>query len=127
MRLCVKNGFTLVEVVVAFAIISLAGAVVFSVYKNSALHLQRSQAKQAALLRAQSLIAETGVTRPLKPGRWRGADDSMAWTLSVASYDAAMGQKAAVPAYWVNARVKAGRWQPVELELVTLRLAPEQP
>lgn len=80
-----RRGFTLVEVVVAFALLALALAIVLGTLSNAARQVRWSDEAGRAALHAQSLLDDTGVAETLVPGRREGTfeDGRYRWTLDV--------------------------------------------
>lgn len=77
-------GFTLIEVLAAIALLAIAFAVSLGALGKSAQNAARSAALDTAVERAQTLLAEQGLTAPLKPETLSGRfDDGMAWTLKI--------------------------------------------
>ena len=78
------NGFTLIEVLAAIALLAIAFAVGLGALGKSAQNAARSAALDTAVEHAQSLLAEQGLVTPLKDeslsGRFR---DGMHWTLKI--------------------------------------------
>lgn len=61
-----EQGFTLVEVLVAFAIVSVSLGILLSAFSNASTALDGMEARRAAILIAQSRLAGA---RPENPGR----------------------------------------------------------
>lgn len=89
MRLCQigkrnTKGFTLIEVLVAFSILSLTLAALFSLFSTSTRNTQVGDEYSYAVLLAESKLAELGITEPLRPGFTRGRfDGSFQWEMRV--------------------------------------------
>jgi general secretion pathway protein I len=78
------NGFTLIEVLAAIALLAIAFAVGLGALGKAAQNAGRSAALATAVERAQSLLAEQGLTAPLRNETLSGHfDDGMRWTLKV--------------------------------------------
>ena len=82
------RGFTLVEVIVAFAVLALALAIVLGTLSNASRQVRWSDDAGRAALHAQSLLDDTGVAETLVPGRSKGMfeDGRYRWTLEVAPW-----------------------------------------
>ncbi len=94
-----ERGFTLVELLVSLAILSIALAVLFAAISSSLDRTRKDRDASAAALLVQSLLARAGSEQPLRLGetagvysngfRWRlserpygNSDDAKAWNLS---------------------------------------------
>ena len=120
-------GFTLLEVLVAFAVLSVALAVLFQVFAQGFGGVQRAEGVTGALLRAESRLAEIGRTRPLEAGEDSGDfGDGYRWHTVIRAHgeDTAPPNAPLLRAFEVLVRIdwRGARGQGVELR--TLRLAP---
>ncbi|AKC88050.1 type II secretion system protein XpsI [Pseudoxanthomonas suwonensis] len=81
-------GFTLLEVIVAFALLALALTLLLGTLSGAARQVRHSEAISRASLHAQSLLAQAGVGEALEPGRREGTFDKgvYRWTLEIAPY-----------------------------------------
>jgi len=78
------RGFTLIEVLVAFSILSLTLAAVFALLSSGTRSTHISDEYSKAVVLAESKVAELGITEPLRPGTLRGRfDSSYQWELHV--------------------------------------------
>lgn len=83
-----QRGYTLIEVIVAFAILALALTLLLGTLSGGARQVRwAADAGRAALL-AQSLLDQTGVGEVLQPGRRDGEleDGRYRWSMEVAPY-----------------------------------------
>lgn len=122
------RGFTLLEVLVAFAILTVALGGLLLAFSDGLRMAQRSVAVSNATLQAQSLMEEVGKTIPVRPGRVTGTlDDGSRWQVTVAPFDTGESGAAAVVrslfAFRVDVTIEwdGGR----SLTLSSLRLAPD--
>lgn len=83
-----QRGFTLIEVIVAFAVLALALAIVLGTLSNASRQVRWSDDAGRAALHAQSLLDDTGIAEALVPGRSEGTfdDGRYRWTLDVAPW-----------------------------------------
>ena len=81
-------GYTLIEVIVAFAILALALALLLGTLSGAARQVRWSDEAGRAALHAQSLLDQTGVGQSLQPGHSAGTFEQgrYRWTLDVAPY-----------------------------------------
>lgn len=88
------RGFTLIEVIVAFAVLALALAIVLGTLSNASRQVRWSDDAGRAALHAQSLLDDTGVAETLVPGRSDGVfeDGRYRWTLDVAPWREPLAQ-----------------------------------
>lgn len=79
-----QRGFTLIEVMAAFAIFALLFAVTLQILSTSVTNTRRSADFTQAALWAQSVFSAAGVEEMLEPGRSAGRfDERFTWTLEV--------------------------------------------
>lgn len=82
------EGFSLIEVLVALAILSLAFAVLISAISRGLEASRRSEAEAGAAQVAQNLLATLGITDTVKLGDTRGTDsDRYSWRIHVEPFD----------------------------------------
>lgn len=83
-----QAGYTLIEVLVAFAVLALALTLLLGTLSGATRQVRWSADAGRAALHAQSLLAQTGVGEALQPGRSEGEFDNgrYRWTLEVAPY-----------------------------------------
>lgn len=78
------KGFTLIEVLIAFAILALTFASVFRAFSSSFEQERRAEQAVARALEARSILEEFGESRPLEPGEEQGELSSgETWTATV--------------------------------------------
>ena len=79
------RGYTLIEVIVAFALLALALTVLLGSLSNGARQVHWADGAGRATLYAQSLLDQAGVGEPLKAGSRDGTfeDGRYRWTMSV--------------------------------------------
>lgn len=82
------RGFTLLEVLVAFALLGLALTLLLGAISGAARQVRNSADASRASLYAQSLLADAGVGEPLEPGEREGSfeDGRYRWVLRVQEY-----------------------------------------
>jgi general secretion pathway protein I len=82
-----EDGFTLAEIIVAFAILSLALLAIFQSYGLVARSTVANERERAALAVAQSLLATTGLVETVMLGKEEGlTSDGVAWSRTVTPY-----------------------------------------
>jgi len=78
------RGFTLIELVAAFAIFAIGVAIALSIASNALGMAKRSSEYTRAALHAQSVLDELGVGEPLEAGGDSGEfDDGYRWELTI--------------------------------------------
>lgn len=78
-----NSGFSLLEVLVAFAILALSLGVLMQIFSGSLRNTARSRDQAQATALAQSLLASAGIEAPLVAGESSGnIDDRFRWTLA---------------------------------------------
>lgn len=82
------HGFTLLEVLVAFALLALSLTLLLGTLSGAARQVAEADQRTRAVLLAQSLMAGLGVEEPLQEGAREGRWENSAyrWTLQVAPY-----------------------------------------
>ena len=83
-----ERGFSLLEVLVAFVILSLVATALFNLFGGALRNASASEEWSRALLVAQSRLAEAANVQPLKEGTTGGTepDGRIAWQAVVAPY-----------------------------------------
>lgn len=130
-----QRGYSLIEVIVAFALLASALTVLLGALTGAARQVRDSADAGRAALHAQSLLAQVGVGVPLKPGSESGEfdDGRYRWGLEIARWvdpgrapDAAL-DPAAPTMLEVRLGVEWGEGGPRERLLIrTLRLVPTE-
>jgi general secretion pathway protein I len=82
------RGYTLIEVIVAFALLALALTLLLGTLSNSARQVHWADGAGRATLHAQSLLDQVGVGEPLQAGTRSGSfeDERYRWTLQIRPY-----------------------------------------
>jgi general secretion pathway protein I len=121
-----QSGFTLVEVLVALAIVAIAFVVALGIFTGGLTRLDHDHNVQYALLVAQSELARVGEDIPLQdreiddPGDSQG-EDGFRWHIAIAPYGGGpgglFGHRVVVTVGWSEG------WQKREVRLDTVRLA----
>ncbi len=132
-----RQGFTLIEVVVALVIFGLAFAVLARIVQTGILQSGRAEAMTTATLLARSQLARIGADVPIAPGELDGdAGDGFRWRIVIrpaALEDDQAGaadqpQRPAILPYQVAVTIAWGGGGPAEtLTLTSLRLAAAEP
>jgi prepilin-type N-terminal cleavage/methylation domain-containing protein len=121
-----QAGFTLIEVLVALAILGVALPVLLAAFGDTLRRTREDEAHMTAASYAQSLLAAAGTEKPLEIGETSGDfGPGYRWRLSVTPYEE-LGRAGAwsVNAYLVTATVS---WNNTHsLALKTLRFAPKE-
>lgn len=125
------RGFSLLEVLVAFIILSLALSVLMRIFSGGLGNIGAAEHYSRAVAIAESQLAAAGVESPLTEGEYTGeAENGYTWRTSMQRYDAGTqpleGVVLPVDLYRVEVTVN---WDntatiPRTLRLVTLRVAP---
>jgi general secretion pathway protein I len=127
-----QRGYSLIEVIVAFALLALALTLLLGTLSGAARQVRWSSDAGRAALHAQSLLDQVGVGEPLAPGQRDGEFDGgrYRWTLSTTRWtDPALPPErvvdpAAPELFELQLSVQWGDGKPGEkLQLRTLRLA----
>jgi len=89
-----RRGFSLIEILVAFAILALSFVAISQAFSGGLRMLSASGSYAGALRVAESRLAEAGRLSPLAPGVTEGKSGIYTWRLEVAPYD---GSDAGLP------------------------------
>jgi prepilin-type N-terminal cleavage/methylation domain-containing protein len=119
-----ESGFTLVEVLVAFAILSIVLLTLFSGLSTALRGDRRAEFTRSALRLATAELETAGIGNPLTPGVTNGRfENGMEWRLSVRPYAFANN---VTPAYWVEIIVRppSGSSRPSFASMLAEHLAP---
>lgn len=82
-----QAGFTLIEVLVAFAILSMALGGLYHVFATDLDVVGRTENRGRALLVAQSVMAGVGADTPLEAGRYKGSGaHEVTWKIEISPY-----------------------------------------
>jgi general secretion pathway protein I len=121
------EGFTLIEVIVALAILSIGLSVLLGLISGGLLQTASAERIAEAGSLAQSLMAEVGADLPIKPGEREGQFSSgYRWRLKMLQYgDAKEQEEWPVGLYVISTEIN---WEDGarqrSLELTTLRVGP---
>ncbi len=84
-----SKGFTLIEVLVAFVILTTTMTVIYAIFANGLNSLNLSSDFTRAALLAESQLAGVGVLTPLQAGEQQGRfDDRYGWDLQISAVTA---------------------------------------
>jgi general secretion pathway protein I len=129
-----RGGFTLIEALVAFAILALVMAQLLAAASGAATNESRADFLLRASRLGQSQLDALGLETPIAPGETTGRyDDGLLWSLVVAPGRAVATQTGALVAASYSARLTIRRPTPPgakteSLVLTTLKLvAPASP
>jgi general secretion pathway protein I len=125
-----QRGFTLIEVVVAFALLALALTFLLASLSGATRQIRIASDSSRATLHAQSLLAQAGVGETLQPGRRQGTFDAgrYRWVLEIAPYVDPLGSPSplsnpsaprlmqlTLAMEWGDGRGQQMRWQTLRL------------
>ena len=124
------RGYTLIEVIVAFALLALALTLLLGSLTNAARQVHWADGAGRATLYAQSLLSQAGVGAPLQAGSRSGdfEHERYHWTMDVRPYVTPGAVKPAVTAdgaqlFKVDLQIEWGPSPAQHLQLQTLRLS----
>ena len=88
MTACAQRGYTLLEVLVAFALLALGLGLLLAILSGGVRQVARASESTQATLYAESLLDTLGADRRLQPGRSQGAFENgrYGWTLEIAPF-----------------------------------------
>ncbi|AYO94504.1 MULTISPECIES: type II secretion system protein XpsI [Xanthomonas] len=84
-----QRGYTLIEVIVAFALLALALTLLLGSLSGAARQVRAADESTRATLHAQSLLAVQGIDKPLQPEQQQGTFENghFRWSMDVRPYD----------------------------------------
>ncbi|MFO1353066.1 MAG: type II secretion system protein [Gammaproteobacteria bacterium] len=127
-----EGGFSLLEVLVAFSILSITLGVVLQVFGTGLRSTALAEEYTQAALRAESVLAAIGVEKPLKAGTEQGEiNDRYSWRATISEYhderaDAKQDEAKFTPYQVVVEVVWQGGGKERSVVLETLRLASKE-
>ncbi|TNC15851.1 type II secretion system protein [Methylobacterium terricola] len=103
-----EDGFTTVEVLVAFGIAAAATVMAFQIAGTAAGAVRRIEASRVAADEAEGVVLRRLADGPLRPGLLQGTfSDGTPWTLSIADLRPVLGLGRVPPPLW-QVRVSRG-------------------
>lgn len=122
-----SRGFTLIEVMVAFAIFALTVGAVFEVFAGATRRAERATGTEQLWLTAQSVLSELRVRAAPWPSEDHGNDSTgQSWTVAVVPFDAGTNPESQWRAYLVSVRVESAATKR-EVTLKSVELARAAP
>ena len=117
-----QQGFTLIEVVVAFAILALSLGALYESFGGSLKRGASARRQELATLRAESLLSEFRGSGGLLPQEKTGRDDELgfSWRITVKPYPADLSEHSPLTAEQVEVEVTGGGKRSVVLRSVEL-------
>ncbi len=89
-----QQGFTLIEILVAFMVLTLALTVIFRIFSGGLRNVELSSNYTQAVLVAESQLAATGITAPLETGESSGEwGERFQWQRIIETYLPRDGEK----------------------------------
>lgn len=126
-----NRGMTLIEVLVAFVVLSLTMAVIMQIFSGGMRNARMAESYSRAVFLAESRLAAAGIERPLAAGEDSGqVGRELRWQVIVTPVeDDGASDRQMMPARLYQVRARVG-WSEDggerQIELVSLRLGPRQ-
>jgi len=118
-----QRGFTLIEVVVAFAILALSLGALYESFGGSLRRASTASKRELAALRAESLLAEFRGSGGLAPQPRSGRDsEGHEWRITSKPYPAELAERSAWSAETVTVEVSWGTSAERSVKLETVEL-----
>ena len=118
-----EQGFTLIEVIVAFAIFALSIGAIFEVFHDAVHTSERVRERDLAWLTAQSLLSQLRIEQAPWPSEQRGVSGPFRWWIDVQPYSLEVDKRASWSAYWVEVHVVPFHSSAPAIELDSFELA----
>ena len=127
----VNRGMTLIEVLVAFVILSLAMGVIMQIFSGGMRNARLAEGYSRAVFLAESRLAAVGLEQPLVAGEVSGqVNPDLRWRVTINPFDdGGVAEQLVMPVRLYQVRVRVswsdeGRQR--QIELGSLRLGPRQ-
>ena len=121
-----QSGYSLIEVLVAFVILSLTLGIMFRVFSAGLRNIDTASDYTEAVVIAESKLASPGVIEPLAAGQQEGtAAERYGWIRTISPFDSRPGQLSdpAVMAYRIDVSVRWSKFGAErKVQLSTIRL-----
>ena len=120
-----QRGFTLIEVVVAFAVFALSVGAIYEAFAGATRRGMQARDRELHLLTAQSVLAELRTRAAPWPTEENGNSSSSGqqWQIRVARFDAHTDENSAWKAYEVTVVVGSARSRSRDVTLKSIELA----
>ena len=119
------RGFTLIEVMIAFAILGLSLSSLYGVFAGSLSRMRRDAQLAEGTLLAQSLLSRAGLEFPALQESYQGEWEGYNYQLTQHWMDTSDNSARTPQLLRVTARVRRGSGSgPVDIELATIKLVP---
>lgn len=128
-----QSGFSLLEILVAFGVLSLCLGVLLRIFAGGGQIARTADEYYRAILTAESMLNGLGTEIPLKPGITEGElEGNYHWSFNVTPYSVDQNllgdQQLGFMPYWVELTVEwGGEEDPRAFNLSTLRLIQDKP
>jgi general secretion pathway protein I len=118
-----QHGFTLIEVVVAFAIFALSIGAIFEVFREAVHTSAQVRERDLAWLTAQSVLSQLSVEQAPWPSEQRGVSGRLRWWIDVQPYPLEVEKRSSWSAYQVKVHVAPLHSPAPVIELDSVELA----
>lgn len=118
-----QRGFTLIEVVVAFAIFALSIGAIFEVFREAVHTSEQVRERDFEWLTAQSVLSRLHTERAPWPSEQHGVSDQLRWWTQVQPYPLAFNGRTSWQAYRVEVHVAPLHAGAPAVELDSVELA----
>jgi general secretion pathway protein I len=120
-----QRGFTLIEVLVAFAIFTLTVGAIYEAFAGANRRGAQARERELHLLTAQSLLAELRTRAPPWPSEEKGGDAASGeeWQIEVVPFDAHTDPESVWKAYEVSVTVGSPQSRSAAVVLKSVELA----
>ena len=121
-----QAGFSLLEILVAFAVLSISLGVIFQIYSGGLVGVARSELSSKAAIIAASQMARVGTELELEEGEYsEDAMDGLHWNIHITPYQLPDVSLVGVQLYKIDVEVSHTEDEQFSYAATTLRMADE--
>lgn len=118
-----EQGFTLIEVIVAFAIFALSIGAIFEVFSDAVHTSEQVRERDLAWMTAQSVLSQLRTEQAPWPSEERGLSGRFRWWIQVRPYPLEVDSRSSWTAYQVEVHVAPSHSARTAVELNSVELA----
>jgi general secretion pathway protein I len=117
-----QRGFSLLEILVAFAVLSISLGIIFQIYSTGLMGVSRSELSSKAAIIAVSQMARIGHEFEIKEGAYSGEEvEGFRWLIDISAYELPDTVLSGVELYKVTVKVVNPEHESFAYEVSTLK------